>query len=1061
MKNLSVFVLFLFCLTFTLNGQVTTSGISGKVTAEGELLIGATVQAVHEPSGTTYGTVTNADGRYSLQGMRTGGPYTVEVSYVGFQKAVYKNITLQLGETYLLDVKLTESLSLDEVVVTASKAALFNSQKTGAAQNFNQSQIQATPSVSRSIFDVTKMNPLGVNTASGMSFAGSSNKYNSFQIDGITNNDVFGLSSSGTNGGQAGANPISLEAIEEIQVVIAPYDVRQGGFTGGGINAITKSGTNTFHGSAYWYYNNENFYGKTPGKDAKERKKLGDQSSATYGFTLGGPIVKDKLFFFANYERVKETYPSSNNIGSTESNLDVKEVDQIVNKISQLTGGYNAGGYGPQDIDTYSNKILTRLDWNINEQNKFTVRYSFLDGRKMVFSNSVSSAKLNDNGYFMNNKTHSLVSELNTQFTPSWSNEFRFGWTYVRDYRDPIGQPLPNITINNLINNGDPTKKSSLELGTERNSAANALDQDIFTLEDNLIWNKGNHTITLGTHNEFFHIKNLYITNIYGSYVYNSLDDFLTVGTANEVLPNSYEYSYSNEKITGTDRWAPVFGAAQLGFYAQDEWKVTNRFSMTYGLRLDIPLLFDKPRANEVFNSSTVATSMGLATDQMPTTKVLWSPRVGFRWSLNEDRTTLLRGGAGIFTGRVPFVWISNSFGNAGVEMVRTAYSSSLGNYPSDFKFNIDPNKQYKDPNAKVPTSEVDVMAKNFRFPSVFRANLAVEQMLPFGIRGTLEGLYSKTLNNILYENINYQWKGETLNNGGDDRPVYEKQDNHFTQVMLLKNTSKGYTFNITTKLEKSFDFGLNAMIAYTYGQAKSLNDGNSSQAYSGWKYNATYYGDMNPELTWSMFDVRNRVIGSVSYRKEYAKHFATTVSLFYNGQTGGRYSLLDYTDLNKDGYRNDLMYVPTDAELEKMVFTDIHSNNNTVTAAEQKDALIKWIEGNGELRKSKGTHIKRNQMTLPFEHHFDFHFAQDFFVDIAGQRNTIQLNFDIINVGNLLNKKWGMYYQTNSGYDLTPLTTKIGTNGATYQFYDPGEMYTNTNITSRWHAQVGLKYIF
>ncbi|WP_270634058.1 TonB-dependent receptor [Parabacteroides goldsteinii] len=1061
MKNLSVFVLFLFCLTFTLNGQVTTSGISGKVTAEGELLIGATVQAVHEPSGTTYGTVTNADGRYSLQGMRTGGPYTVEVSYVGFQKAVYKNITLQLGETYLLDVKLTESLSLDEVVVTASKAALFNSQKTGAAQNFNQSQIQATPSVSRSIFDVTKMNPLGVNTASGMSFAGSSNKYNSFQIDGITNNDVFGLSSSGTNGGQAGANPISLEAIEEIQVVIAPYDVRQGGFTGGGINAITKSGTNTFHGSAYWYYNNENFYGKTPGKDAKERKKLGDQSSATYGFTLGGPIVKDKLFFFANYERVKETYPSSNNIGSTESNLDVKEVDQIVNKISQLTGGYNAGGYGPQDIDTYSNKILTRLDWNINEQNKFTVRYSFLDGRKMVFSNSVFSAKLNDNGYFMNNKTHSLVSELNTQFTPSWSNEFRFGWTYVRDYRDPIGQPLPNITINNLINNGDPTKKSSLELGTERNSAANALDQDIFTLEDNLIWNKGNHTITLGTHNEFFHMKNLYITNIYGSYVYNSLDDFLTVGTANEVLPNSYEYSYSNEKITGTDRWAPVFGAAQLGFYAQDEWKVTNRFSMTYGLRLDIPLLFDKPRANEVFNSSTVATSMGLATDQMPTTKVLWSPRVGFRWSLNEDRTTLLRGGAGIFTGRVPFVWISNSFGNAGVEMVRTAYSSSLGNYPSDFKFNIDPNKQYKDPNAKVPTSEVDVMAKNFRFPSVFRANLAVEQMLPFGIRGTLEGLYSKTLNNILYENINYQWKGETLNNGGDDRPVYEKQDNHFTQVMLLKNTSKGYTFNITTKLEKSFDFGLNAMIAYTYGQAKSLNDGNSSQAYSGWKYNATYYGDMNPELTWSMFDVRNRVIGSVSYRKEYAKHFATTVSLFYNGQTGGRYSLLDYTDLNKDGYRNDLMYVPTDAELEKMVFTDIHSNNNTVTAAEQKDALIKWIEGNGELRKSKGTHIKRNQMTLPFEHHFDFHFAQDFFVDIAGQRNTIQLNFDIINVGNLLNKKWGMYYQTNSGYDLTPLTTKIGTNGATYQFYDPGEMYTNTNITSRWHAQVGLKYIF
>ena len=322
-------------------------------------------------SGTSLGTATDAKGWFSLQLPVPEG--RLEFSFVGFATQIVDFSVRTARDTMRVVLK-EDLIKMDEVVVTASKAALFNSQKTGAAQNFNQSQIQATPSVSRSIFDVTKMNPLGVNTASGMSFAGSSNKYNSFQIDGITNNDVFGLSSSGTNGGQAGANPISLEAIEEIQVVIAPYDVRQGGFTGGGINAITKSGTNTFHGSAYWYYNNENFYGKTPGKDAKERKKLGDQSSATYGFTLGGPIVKDKLFFFANYERVKETYPSSNNIGSTESNLDVKEVDQIVNKISQLTGGYNAGGYGPQDIDTYSNKILTRLDWNINEQNKFTVR---------------------------------------------------------------------------------------------------------------------------------------------------------------------------------------------------------------------------------------------------------------------------------------------------------------------------------------------------------------------------------------------------------------------------------------------------------------------------------------------------------------------------------------------------------------------------------------------------------------------------------------------------------------------------------------------------------------
>ncbi|WP_075558794.1 TonB-dependent receptor [Parabacteroides timonensis] len=1062
MRGLFVFILFLFYLTFALDAQVTTSGISGKVTAEGELLIGATVQAVHEPSGTTYGTVTNVDGRYSLQGMRIGGPYTVEVSYVGYQKAIYKNITLQLGETYLLDVNLTESLSLDEVVVTASKAALFNSQKTGAAQNFNQEQILSTPSVNRSVFDITKMNPMGVNTGSGMSFAGSSNKYNSFQIDGTVNNDVFGLSSSGTNGDQAGANPISLEAIEELQVVVAPFDVRQSGFTGGGINAITKSGTNTFHGSGYWYYNNENFYGKTPGKNVINRAKLGDQSSGTYGLTLGGPIIKNKLFFFANYERVKETYPSSNNIGEEGSKLSTSEVEQVINKISELTGGYDGGGYGIQDIDTRSDKILARIDWNINRKNKFTLRYSWLDARRMVFSNGALTANLNHYGYYMNNTTHSLVAELNTQFNSAWSNELRFGWTSVSDSRDPIGQALPAVQIDNMTNG------ATLKFGMEPFSAANALDQRIFTLADNVTWNKGNHSLTFGTHNEFFHMENLFIANNYGSYVYSSLDDFLSVGTANEMMPKRYTYAYSREEITGTNRWAPAFGAAQLGFYAQDEWRVTNDFRLTYGLRLDIPVFFDTPRANDLFNNSSVASTLDLKTDRMPASRILWSPRIGFRWNLNDDHTTLLRGGAGIFTGRVPFVWLSNSISKAGIELSETFLSSKESFEAAKldgFKFNVDPSKQYYDRNAAIPTAEINVADKNFKFPSVARVNLALEHTFPFGVKATLEGLYSKTLNNILYENANYQWTGKTLNNGGDNRPIYEKQDNNFTQIMYLKNTSDGYTYNLSAKLEKNFDFGLSAMVAYTYGQAKSLTDGNSSQAYSGWKYNPTYYGDINPELTWSSFDVRNRIIASVSYRKEYAKHFATTVSLFYNGQTGGRYSLLDYSDINHDGYNNDLLYVPTDAEFDKMTFTEytktVGNEKIVVSPAEQKEAMAKWINGNDELRGSKGTHMKRYQMVMPFEHHFDFHIAQDFFVDIAGKRNTIQVNFDIINVGNLFNKSWGLYNQTATGYDLAPLTTKIADGVASYQFRDPGEMVKNKDIPSRWHAQVGLKYIF
>lgn len=1048
MKNLSVLALFLFYMTFALNAQVTTSGISGKVMADGELLIGATIQAIHEPSGTTYGTVTNVDGRYSLQGMRTGGPYSVEVSYVGFQKALYKNIILQLGETYQLDVTLTESISLDEVVITASKAALFNSQKTGAAQNFNQEQILSTPSINRSIFDVTKMNPMGVNTGEGMSFAGSNNKYNSFQIDGMVSNDVFGLSSSGTNGGKTGMNPISLDAIEEIQVVIAPFDVRQGGFTGGGVNAITKSGTNTFHGSVYGYYNNEKFYGKTPGKDVKERKKISDLSTETYGFTFGGPIIPNKLFFFTNFERTKEFHPSSNNIGSESSTLDKGEVDQVIGKIKELSGGYDGGGYGPQDVDTYSNNFLARIDWNINQKNKFMARYSLLDASKMNFSNSRSYAKLNDCGYYNTNSTHALTMELNTTINPTLANELRAGWTRVRDKQDAIGTPFPYVKITNMTG-------GSLEFGSEAYSSANSLDQDIFTLTDNLTWTKGEHAITFGTHNEFFRMANLFIANNYGSYTYASLNDFLSVGTANEIMPSNYNYSYSREDITGTKRWTPKFGAAQLGFYVQDDWSVTNLFRLTYGLRVDVPLFFNTPRANDLFNDSEIARQYGVVTNQTASSKILWSPRVGFRWNLNEDRTTLLRGGVGIFTGRVPFVWLSNNLSKTGIEMGNTYLSGKAFEeaQANGFKFNPDPSQQYLAKSATGGTSEINVLDKDFKFPSVLRANLALEHTFAYGIKATVEGLYSKTLNNILYNNINYQPTG-TLNNGGDNRPTYEKQDKNFTQIMYLTNTNKGYTYNISAKLEKDFDFGLSTMVAYTYGQSKSVSDGDGSQASSIWKYNPVYYGDAKQELTWSSFDVRNRIVASVSYRKEYARHFATTVSLFYTGQTGGRYSIVYNNDINGDGaFSNDLLYIPTDAEMNKMEFSD----QKGITAEQQKEAFINWINGTKELRENKGKALERNQMVLPFEHHFDFHIAQDFFLNVSGRRHTLQVNFDILNVGNLFKKSWGLYNMTSGGYDMAPLVYK----GGTYQFTEANTNLSYQDLLSRWHAQIGLRYIF
>lgn len=1052
----------------TLTAQVTTAGISGRIVDDQGALVGVTVKAVHEPSGSNYHTVTNADGRFALQGMRTGGPYTVEMLYMGFEKIVYKDVYLQLGESYLLNttMKAADEM-LEEVVVSGSTEALFNSQKTGAATNFSRQRIEMTPSISRSIYDVTRMTPQATSAGSGMSFAGSNNRYNSFQIDGTVNNDVFGLSSSGTNGGQSGANPISLEAIEEVQVVIAPFDVRQSGFTGGGINAITKSGTNTFHGSVYGYFNNEKLAGKTANEpDKNKRERLSKQSDKTFGVTFGGPIIKNKLFFFGNFEKTDKSYPVSYGVDNG-SNITKAEADQVINHLKTLTGGYDGGGYGAMDVETKSTKVLGRIDWNISDSHKFTVRYSYLEGKDLNFSNSKNALRLNNNGYWMNNKTHSVVAELNSRFSDEWSNEFRFGYTGVRDFREIEGDPIPYVKIN-LSNS------RSIELGSERYSPANRLDQDIFTLTNNVTWFKGNHTFTFGTHNEFYKMENLFIRENYGSYVYSSLNDFLTVGTAGEVAPNEYNYSFSREDITGTKSWAPSFGAAQLGFYAQDEWNVTNLFRLTYGLRVDLPIFFDEPIANTAFNSSSIAQEYGVATNQMPKSKLLWSPRVGFRWNLNEDRKTLIRGGLGIFTGRVPFVWISNNFSSTGVEVSRTRLTgSSMTNaFNNDgFRFQIDPNRQYTPSN--VMTSEVDVVDKNFKFPQVFRVNLAVEQVLPFGIKGTLEGLYSKTLNNIMYKNLGVEESGKYLDNGADKRPIYQNvinpatgasYTNEYTGIVYLTNTSKGYTYSITGKLEKSFNFGLNTMFAYTIGESKGLNDGTSSQAYSNWSYNENYAGPNNPELAYTDFDVRHRLIGSISYRKEYAKHFATSVSLFYNGQSGSRYTLCYQYNINGDGVNgNDVMYIPTDAELATMKFTPYTSGSVTVTEADQRAAFGEWINSEKQLRDNKGQYSKRNGMTTPFEHRFDLRIAQDFYLNIGGQRHTLQVNFDILNIGNLFKNDWGIDY--TSSYSYTPIRiSSVDASGVpTFRFEKPaGEhLYSVSDYYSRWRAQFGIKYFF
>ena len=1042
MKKFLLRLLVLALFAFATPGvwaQVTTSAINGTITdpTTKETLIGATIVAKHLPTGTTYGAITNAKGNFSIVGMRPGGPYTLTVTYIGYQPTKIENVSLALGETETFNIQLKDDTQqLTSVVVTGSKGGKFNAQKTGAGTAFSRKNIERVPTVSRSLMDIAKLTPQSNGNGS---FAGANSRFNSFQIDGAVNNDVFGL------GASSSKNAISIEAIDALQVVIAPFDVRQSGFTGGGMNAITKSGTNAFHGSVYDFYHNQDFYGTTAGKDVKERKKLDKQYENTVGFTLGGPIVQDKLFFFANGEYVKQVNPSTYIPGDASSKITKEEADKVEAKLKSL--GYDAGGYTSRSVPSETFKGLLRLDWNINQAHHLTMRYSYIDDKPYIFSNNPTTLKFYNSGYFKRSVTNTVVAELNSKLTSSISNELRVSYSGIRDKRSFNGAPFPFLKI-------DLGGRRSIQAGVDQYTPANELSQDIYSLSNNLTLSLGNHTLTFGTHNEFFRMRNLFIRDLYGVYDYRTydtkdatgktvphlgIDDFLTAGDAGEIGPGKYNYSYVNTAATNGDgRWAPSFRAGQLGFYAQDDWKVSNVLRLTYGLRVDMPFFLDRPTANPTFNNSAFAKEHGVTNDYLPPLRPLFSPRVGFRYDVDADSRYVVRGGTGIFTGRVPFVWISNSFTNSGLEYLRTERLNQ------DARDHVRLTSDLASPKAKaniVPGStEIDMVGSNFTYPQVWRTSLAFDARLPWGIRATLEGMYSKTLNNVRYQDLGLKKATEKVYASGEVRPVYKRQDaDKFSNLILLSNSNLGYTYNLTATLAKDFGHGLDASIAYTFGEAKVGNDGLSSQASGNWLYN--YSNDINgDEVYYSAFDMRHRVVAQLNYRVEYAKHFATTIGLIYNGQSGPRYSFLSYSDLNGDGEKNDLAYLPETATTDK------------------KSAMTyeKFLEENPDIAAYKGHIIPRNALMAPFVNKFDLHFAQDFFLKVGGKRHTLQLNADIVNVGNLLNRAWGMTPRVEYSR-IFPLS---GANSENFTISTP-HPWTYSDIASRWQAQVGLKYIF
>ncbi len=1047
-------------LIATVNAQVTTSSMSGKITdSNNEVIIGATIQAIHEPSGTFYGGVTNTDGRYSIQGLRAGGPYSVKISYIGYETLVFSKVTLVLGQTTDISAVLKESTSQLEEVVIVGRAP-FDANKTGAAASINSEQISRMPSITHGIADIVRLNPqVSVSNSGAMSFAGANNRYNSFQIDGAMNNDVFGLTSNGSNGGQAGSQPVSMETIEQIQVNIAPFDVRQSGFTGGGINAITKSGTNVFHGSVYGFGNNQNLIGrKYTLMNGKTSEKYEDQKEYQAGITIGGPIIKNKLFFFANYEKANKEYPNGYGLGSPASKIDKTLAMEALNKIKEMAEAqgvaYN-GQFDNSDVYTKSDKGGIKLDWNINSKHNASFRWSLVSAKQLNSTSGASYLNSSDYSYDFISKTNTFVGELQSRLSNNLSNEFRASYVRVRDERDP-GAPFPMISISNV-------KDGTVNIGNERSSMANKLDQDIWSFTDNLSLYNGDHSFTFGTHNEFYNFSNLFIQDNYGTYYYNNMDDF------NAGKINRYRFSQANVAVTGDPRWEAAFGAGQIGLYAQDKWNATDDLDITLGLRMDIPLFFDEPAENAGFNEYAASKGWNYKTNQKLSSTPLFSPRLGFRWNMDESKKSVLRGGVGIFTGRIPFVWLSNNFSNTGVQLSTYDISVSPSNPTAtdNLSLILDPNKQIENANklAASGSQTINVFDKDFKFAQNLRINLGVDFSLG-GIDWTAEAIYSKTLNDILYENLAYNTNGATLGQtvSGlefDQRPMFEKvtTGTDYAYIYALSNSSKGYTYNLSFKGEKKFDFGLDVMASYTFTKSKSLNSGTSSVAQSNWNYNYTRANSNDPELGFSAFNVPHRINVSAFYHKDYAGAWRTTLGLIYTGSSGAPYSITYSGDLNGDSSNgNDLIFIPTDAQIDQMPFLA----TKAYTADQQKANMKAWIANDSYLSKNRGKYYDRYADNEDFEHHFDFHFAQKYSFNVGNSIHSLEFSFDIINIGNMFNKKWGRYSSAGgSATYYTPIT--YNSKSSQFQFLHDADynMRSYSDYYSRWRGQIGLKYTF
>ena len=1100
-KRLFFLVALMLTMTLSVVAQVTTSSMTGKVSEEGsyEEIIGATVQAVHEPSGTRYTAVTNVNGHFNIQGMRTGGPYAITISYIGHQTKVLKGITLQLGETYKLDVWLSENATDLTEVIVSGRASKFAGEKTGASTNINNEQMMSMPMISRSITDIAKLSPY---SGGGMSFAGANGKMSNFTVDGANFNNNFGLN----DGLPGGGSPISLDAIEEVQVVIAPFDVRQTNFIGGGVNAITKSGTNTFKGTAYTYFRNEymrgnKINGEDLGKRAEDRKTV-------YGFTLGGPIIKNKLFFFANYENEKTPGQvikyRARQEGEAAGGMISRVLDSDMEKVHNYllnNYGYETGSWRDFPADEKNEKLLARIDWNITDNHHLAVRYNFTKdisysgasrstgdyvyggsgdyrtGEKaMIFANTM---------YGSERSVKSISVDLNSRFGQKASNQLLYTYSYMKDpTRTSNSAEFPFIDISYPY---DATSKSPsiepyISAGYELFTWKNHVENKVHTLTDNFTLYLGTHKVTAGFSFEHQFADNSYIREGTGQYRFRNIDEFLS-GAAPEAVNFTYGFN-GNTSPTSAVRFN------QYGLYLQDEWNVVPRLKLSYGIRFD-DLVFDEQDVERNtaiydldFNGYHVDTGI------WPNNRIQISPRVGFTWDVFGDKSLKVRGGTGLFTGRLPLVFFTNQPGNANI--TKTTYAAGfnyktgkwqdsnghdeawiqekLNGLAGQFKGVNDLVNYFEVPTTNekhIAGSKISGVYSDFKMPQVWKSSIAVDYQVPvsFPLSVTGEFMFTKNINAVYMNNINIK-DAETDNwdrfNGADNRLIYPTDYQYYSNknVIMLDNTSKGYgyTANVTVNAEPVPN--LNIMAAYTRTENKEVSGLPGSDPVSAWQGVISIDGPNQNTAQRSYFVTPDQITASIGYYipvKVKGLTWGTHINLFYKGYSYTGTSFMYTNDMNGDKLSNDLMYIP--------------ANDNEIKFKSEEDRAAFWrfVDQDDYLSSHKGQYAEAYAGRAPWLHRFDLRVAEDFEVKVAGTKQKFQASVDIINFGNMLNSHWGVPKNDavcNNGRILkyegmdaqkNPIFSMYKVNGKyPTQTYDTYMSYSNC-----WSLQVGLKYFF